>query len=124
MKAGRSTSRAGFAIELSGSGRDDNSSAGQGKQSLTFGEADDWLSAGPNSARNIFGIDFPAAANNLSFQLELSLACKKRFLSSNCSPWAHHAPLCHPERSGGICSFADQSQRSGPAQHGNSVSST
>ena len=36
---------------------------------MTFGEADDWLSAGPNGARNIFGIDFPAPANNLSLNV-------------------------------------------------------
>jgi hypothetical protein len=33
----------------------------------------------------------------------------KRFLSSHRSPWKHRAPLCHPERSRGICSSADHS---------------
>jgi hypothetical protein len=29
--------------------------------------------------------------------------------SSNCSPWKLRPPLCHPERSRGICSSADLS---------------
>ena len=32
---------------------------------------------------------------------------EKRPLSSNRSPWKLHPPLCHPSRSGGICSSAD-----------------
>jgi hypothetical protein len=33
----------------------------------------------------------------------------KRLLSSNRSPWKRRPPLCHPERSRGICSSADLS---------------
>jgi len=34
---------------------------------------------------------------------------KKHLQSGNCSPWKRRPPLCHPERSRGICSSADYS---------------
>jgi hypothetical protein len=34
---------------------------------------------------------------------------EKHLLSTNRSPWKHRPPLCHPERSRGICGSADHS---------------
>ena len=34
---------------------------------------------------------------------------EKHLLSGNRSPWKRTPPLCHPERSRGICSSADHS---------------